>query len=99
LIITLTTSCIALILFFANLYEVIGTITTHNEHEALTDLWDYIYFSVVTFTTLGYGDYIPIGYARIVASIQSLLGLGYFAFLIGVSSSIFYSNIQKNNIG
>jgi len=36
----------------------------------------YLYFSVVTFTTLGYGDYSPtIGWARLVASFQAFLGL------------------------
>ncbi|WP_157896360.1 potassium channel family protein [Vibrio coralliirubri] len=36
----------------------------------------YIYFSFVTFTTLGYGDYSPVeGAARFFASAQALIGL------------------------
>ncbi len=36
----------------------------------------HLYFSVVTFTTLGYGDYSPTeGCARLVAAIQAFLGL------------------------
>ena len=39
-------------------------------------LWDAIYFSIVTFTTLGYGDFSPSdGISRIMANIQSLGGL------------------------
>ncbi len=42
-----------------------------------------IYFSGVTFTTLGYGDVIPIGnLSRALAVIESATGLGYFAVVI-----------------
>ena len=34
-----------------------------------------LYFSVITFTTIGYGDYAPLGWLRIVAGIEGLLGL------------------------
>lgn len=36
---------------------------------------DAMYFSVVTQATLGYGDYRPLGWSRLVASVQVLLGL------------------------
>lgn len=36
----------------------------------------HFYFSFVTFTTLGYGDYSPtVGWARVIASIEAFLGL------------------------
>ncbi len=36
----------------------------------------YVYFSAVTFTTLGYGDYSPLeGTSRLLASLQALLGI------------------------
>lgn len=39
-------------------------------------LWDSLYFSIVTFTTLGYGDFSPgTGVSRLVANLESLLGL------------------------
>lgn len=39
-------------------------------------LWDSFYFSVVTFTTLGYGDFAPSnGISRLMANIESLGGL------------------------
>ncbi len=54
----------------------------------LSDLWDSfgpcLYFSVVTFTTLGYGDYIPEGGLRYVAAIEVLLGVILIAFLTAV---------------
>jgi len=33
------------------------------------------YFAIVTFTTLGYGDYSPEGFVRVVATLQAFLGL------------------------
>ena len=39
------------------------------------DFFDAMYFSVVTFTSLGYGDIRPVGSARLLAGIESLLGV------------------------
>ncbi|MEO1637657.1 MAG: potassium channel family protein [Pseudomonadota bacterium] len=35
---------------------------------------DYLYFSVVTFTTLGYGDFVPTGLNRLIAASEALIG-------------------------
>lgn len=49
-----------------------------------------LYFSVVTFTTLGYGDIQPMGWCRLVAASQALCGILFtplfVAFLFGVIS-------------
>src|SRR5690606_24296049 len=39
------------------------------------DFWDYLYFSGVTMLSIGYGDMVPVGYARFFAVIQAALGL------------------------
>lgn len=46
-----------------------------------------IYFSVVTFTTLGYGEIHPEGYGRLVAALEVLFGLVLTALFIGKISS------------
>ncbi len=43
---------------------------------------DHLYFSVVTFTTLGYGDMAPLGQARFLAGLQALLGAFFTPLLI-----------------
>lgn len=74
------------IFIFADLYGLIGI----NTAEGTTrDAVDCIYFSIVTWTTLGYGDFSPTESLRIPAAIQALLGQLYMAILIGLSLSFF----------
>jgi len=50
------------------------------------DFFEGIYFSVVTFTTVGYGDYTPVGFNKIVVVIESISGLFIIpVFIIGLS--------------
>lgn len=43
---------------------------------------DALYFSVVTFTTLGYGDLSPIGWLRTVALLEAFLGAINLGFIV-----------------
>ncbi|MEO2152444.1 MAG: potassium channel family protein, partial [Thermococcus sp.] len=45
---------------------------------------DYEYFSIVTATTLGYGDYHPIGVGRVIASVEALFGMFMWAVFLTV---------------
>lgn len=42
------------------------------------------YTSVITFTTLGYGDVHPIGWSRVLASIETICGIFMTALFIFV---------------
>ena len=50
----------------------------------IRSFWLSLYFSIVTFTTLGYGDYRPRGIYRIVADITALLGAFMMALFVVV---------------
>ncbi|MEO8651029.1 MAG: potassium channel family protein [Hyphomicrobiaceae bacterium] len=52
---------------------------------------DYFYFSITTFTTLGFGDVQPRGPLRLIAGVESLNGL----VLIGWSASFTYLSMQR----
>ena len=52
---------------------------------------DYFYFSITTFTTLGFGDLQPRGPIRLIAGVQSLNGL----VLIGWSASFTYLSMER----
>ncbi len=67
---------ILLIFGWAWVYQCIGIqYNLEGDKPNISDFFLNVYFSMVTFTTLGYGDFSPIGNGRMVASIQALTGL------------------------
>jgi hypothetical protein len=50
----------------------------------LLNLFKSLYFSVVTFTTLGYGDLVPVGVSRLVAAIEAFAGSFTLALFVVV---------------
>ena len=62
-------------------------VATHAE----TDWLDHVYFSFVTYTTVGYGDIVPIGPIRFVAATEALNGW----MLLGWSASFTFLEMQR----
>ena len=58
---------------------------------ALPDLETALYFSMVTFTTLGYGDVVLTGQWRMLASIQAANGV----IIFGWTTALIFYFIQK----
>jgi len=76
----------AIIFVFARYYQFSGFAGTsdgqfHRYGEA-------IYFSVVTWTTLGYGDFAPSEKARALAAAQALLGYVFLGLLVGAAGEL-----------
>ena len=46
--------------------------------------WDTIYFNFVTILTVGYGDFSPVGFGKVLSTIEALLGVGLFAGAISL---------------
>ncbi|GAB6135390.1 potassium channel family protein [Thermococcus prieurii] len=55
-----------------------------NSVPGIESYWKAVYFSVVTATTLGYGDYHPVGIGTLIASLEAILGTFMWALLITV---------------
>ncbi len=52
--------------------------------------FDYLYFSLVTFSTIGYGEIIPTGIAgKVIIVIESCIGLAYTPFFGGYLAYLF----------
>ena len=64
-----------------------GSIVGKMDHQ----LRDHIYFSFTTFSTLGYGDLVPMGPIRSLVGLESLLGL----VLITWTASFLFLEMQK----
>jgi hypothetical protein len=54
-------------------------------------LLDAVYFSAVTYSTVGYGDMVPLGPIRFLAGTQSLVGL----VLITWSASFTFLEMER----
>ena len=63
-------------------------------------LWDAMWWSFVTLTTVGYGDYFPVTLGgRLVASVLMITGIGIFGFITATVAATFVDNILKKGSG
>ena len=71
-------------LFFAFLYALIGVEAFKPRAEGYT-WFSFIYYSFVTFTTLGFGDITPIKwYTEILVTLEVIVGYGILGILISI---------------
>src|ERR1700722_4713263 len=68
--------------FFISRYTTIGL--RCSDASVTHDRWDALYFSIMTWTTTGYGDLVPIGASRWVACSEALLGALYNGLVLAV---------------
>lgn len=72
---------VVLIADFARIYQITGLLVDGTLRDVSKG--ESLYFSVVTWTTLGYGDYTPPPRAHLFAALEALLGYVYMAVSIG----------------
>ena len=79
-------SAAGVILGFAAYYAHHGIVetgaSTATQRVVTHMVWDCLYFSIVTFTTLGYGDFRPLGGIRLVAASEALIGAFLMALFV-----------------
>ena len=85
------TSLIVLIMFAASLIEVLAWALTFMCLGAIEKLEEALYFSTVTFTTLGYGDITLSETYRLLASVEAANGI----IIFGWSTAITMAVVQK----
>jgi hypothetical protein len=80
---------IIVIMLCAVLYTTNNSLLFHNEPIKEANFLNSTYFSIVTFTTLGYGDYHAIGLMRFLAAAESFMGAALMAlFTVIVARTI-----------
>jgi len=77
------------VISFAYLYKQLGIADTSVEplREFSGTGFTYVYFSAVTFSTLGFGDFRPMPEARMVAALEALFGNLHLGIMAG---AVFY---------
>jgi hypothetical protein len=75
-------SIILLIISFSIIFSSEGLI--NNNGDIVTDAPTLLYFSIVTWTTLGYGDLQPVESIRLWAAAEALVGYLYMGVLAGI---------------
>ncbi|MFH1800723.1 MAG: ion channel [Candidatus Omnitrophota bacterium] len=70
---TFMIACTVIILS-ALCYHMSGTVLTGSFVQKI-DLFESFYLSIMTYTTVGYGDYLPMGWVRGVAAVEALSGI------------------------
>ena len=79
---------VAIILLMGSIVHAVGLID-NGTLVAKPPLADALYFSIVTWTTLGYGDLQPIHAYRLLASAESLVGYVYLGLIVGLVTNLF----------
>lgn len=83
----------ALAYHFLIKFEKFGGIVSGDIHGDFTPTFaDCLYFSFINYTTLGYGDLVPIGTLQLLAGLEALIGL----VLIAWTASFMFYQMQKN---
>lgn len=77
---------VVLVFFFALLYLLLGGVVTP-QGEAAGSFGDAVYFSGVTFATIGYGDLLPSPHVRGVALAEGALGVITMSYFVVVLSN------------
>ncbi len=86
LIITCSIFCIGVLLVSILMYLA----EYDSQPEIFSSIPKCFYFAIITFTSVGYGDIIPITlFGKIVCSITAILGIGIHGLFIGVVGSAF----------
>lgn len=73
---------VAVMLFFAMLYHIMPEQAFGGP--GVSSFLDALYFSTVTFTTLGYGDIVPVGEVRLLCALEAVMGSVFIAVLVGL---------------
>jgi hypothetical protein len=94
-------SGIVILMFIASLLEVLVWAVTYLALNAIEGLEQALYFSMVTFSTLGYGDVLLDGKWRLLASFEAANGIIMFgwstAIVMAVVQRIYFAGKSQNS--
>lgn len=89
--------CSLIVLYFAAIYAVTGIEDSANGKQVTGDFFTALYFSVVTWTTLGYGDFRPSVDSRYWVLIEVVFGQIFTGLFIS-KLVLLYTNEKNKNV-
>jgi hypothetical protein len=84
-------SVLMIVLMLGNIAQVVVWALLYNWLGAIESFETAMYFSGVTFTSLGFGDVVLVGHMRLLAPLQAANGL----MMYGISTAVFIAAIQN----
>ncbi|WOX05515.1 potassium channel family protein [Microbulbifer pacificus] len=88
-------SAVVLLMFFASVVEVMTWAQVYQFLGAFKEAEPALYFSMVTYTTLGYGDIVLEGSLRLLSSFQMAIGIIMFGWTTAVVLAVVQRVYQK----
>jgi hypothetical protein len=85
---TVLAQSVVLIVTFAGIYRGHGVMSSAGQEGLMDDIPGALYFSLVTWTTLGYGDLFPMKDIRLVSALEALMGYAFFGLAVGLSTHL-----------
>ena len=96
-LVRLLTSFIIIVVVFGLLYWCLSGfgqgVGQNNKPMTDVSILTGIYFSIVTVSSLGYGDFHPVGFSKILVSVEVLFGLVFIGMMIAKITSRSLSNL------
>ncbi|MBC2478441.1 potassium channel family protein, partial [Clostridium beijerinckii] len=68
-----------------NLFETVFEMFINSNfdiHFLISKFGNTLYFTIITFTTVGYGDITPLNWMKLIVSLESFLGVFYTSSLV-----------------
>lgn len=94
---TVFTELLKYIFLFAALFDLFGIVLKGGDR--IDGVWQHVYFSTVTITTLGYGNLLPSGIiSEVLAATEACVGFLFFAVVAGFSATIIVDRIRREPV-
>ncbi len=91
---------IGITILFLLLLSLIPQVERSSPDASIRTIFDSFWFSIVTLTTVGYGDYYPVTpMGKIMGLILILFSLGLLSFLIGKITNTLQVSMEKRKLG
>lgn len=88
------------LLFFIALLSIIRYVEKDAEGSSIKSFFDVFWYSIVTLTTVGYGDSYPVTIAgKLISLVLILFSLGVLSYVIGQISSKIQAYMEKKKLG